>query len=141
MMIKPTKQPFGEVLRKARTTARLSATAIAKAIGKTQSYISQIESGAIHPPESPERIEQIAQAIGCDPAPLFIAAGLVPPKLQSDLLRAYSQDPTATAQALSELSATGSTSVSLNVKVRDASVSDANNRDQRSDKHEHRNSE
>lgn len=60
---------FGARLAKIRDDAKLSQSALAKAVGTSQSAISQIESGERLP--SFEMIRQLASALGQSPAYLF----------------------------------------------------------------------
>ena len=77
-MIRNSPEPgFGAVLRHHRQSAGLSVTELARRIGRTQSYVSQLESGALHPPDD-AMLSKIAQVLGTDEERLIIEAGRLP---------------------------------------------------------------
>jgi transcriptional regulator with XRE-family HTH domain len=80
MMSETEKQPslrFGAVLRRHRQGAGLTITQLALRIGRTQSYVSQLESGALHPPDD-DMLSKIARVLGTDEERLIIEAGRLP---------------------------------------------------------------
>ena len=77
MMIERVSSGFGAVLRHHRQSAGFSVTELARRIGRTQSYVSQLESGALHPPDD-DMLSKIAQVLGTDVERLIIEAGRLP---------------------------------------------------------------
>jgi transcriptional regulator with XRE-family HTH domain len=63
------EESFGQRLARVRDDAGLSQSALARAVGTSQSAISQIESGERNP--SFETIRQIARALSMTPAQLL----------------------------------------------------------------------
>lgn len=61
-----TRQPFGKYLRKLRLDAGFGLRVFAETIGMKPSNLCRIETGRIGPPTSPDRIAQIAQALGLE---------------------------------------------------------------------------
>ena len=76
---------FADFLRTAREAAKITATELGRRIGKTQSYVSQLESGALHPPEN-DRLVEIASALGIEVDQLIIAAGRLPSRMMENAL-------------------------------------------------------
>src|SRR5262249_33944555 len=115
---------FGDILRRERKAAGLSATALAKLLRRTQSYISQLESGALHPPDD-DCINDIANFLKPEPkdelqkselvATLFLAAARLPPEVIKTALLSYEKDPEGTDRWLKE-SATGAIKPSLSTR-------------------------
>jgi transcriptional regulator with XRE-family HTH domain len=80
MMSNEEEQPslrFGAVLRRLRQGAGLTITELARRIGRTQSYVSQLESGALHPPDD-DMLSKIARVLETDEEKLIIEAGRLP---------------------------------------------------------------
>jgi transcriptional regulator with XRE-family HTH domain len=100
---------FGAVLRRHRQGAGLTITELARRIGRTQSYVSQLESGALHPPDD-EVLSKIAAALKIDEDMLMIEAGRLPPALRQPTLEYFRRDPTGFKQTV-----TASTAVIVEV--------------------------
>jgi transcriptional regulator with XRE-family HTH domain len=72
---------FGAALRRHRLSAGLTITELARRIGRTQSYVSQLESGALHPPDD-DMLSKIARVLGTNEERLIIDAGRLPEPLR-----------------------------------------------------------
>ena len=101
---------FGGVLRRERVAVGLSATALAARMRLTQSYISQLENGALQPPED-HRIREIAAVLGCRASILFIAAGRIDPDAYSSAFEAYRKDPDGAARLFKESATHGAAAI------------------------------
>jgi transcriptional regulator with XRE-family HTH domain len=115
MMSKTEKQPslrFGAVLRRHRQRAGLTVTELALRIGRTQSYVSQLESGALHPPDD-DMLAKIAGVLGTDEERLIIEAGRLPETLRQAALEWARQDLPGFKQTV-----TASTKIYLHVDDR-----------------------
>jgi transcriptional regulator with XRE-family HTH domain len=102
MMNTGQEQPssrFGAVLRRHRQEAGLTITELARRIGRTQSYVSQLESGALHPPDD-EMLSKIAAALKIDEDMLMIEAGRLPPALRKPTLEWARRDLTGFKQTV-----------------------------------------
>ncbi|MCU1311384.1 MAG: putative transcriptional regulator [Candidatus Angelobacter sp.] len=75
---------FGERLRATRTKKGLSVRKLAKALGLSATYISNIER-AILPPPADVRLLQWAEVLGIDPDKMFWEARRINPKLEGKL--------------------------------------------------------
>jgi transcriptional regulator with XRE-family HTH domain len=116
MRVKEEEQSlrFGAVLRRHRQRAGLTVTEVARRIGRTQSYVSQLESGALHPPDD-EVLSKIAAALNIDEDMLMVEAGRFPTALRKPLLEwarrdltGFKQSVTASTAAIFEVSYDGS---------------------------------
>lgn len=67
------KRKFGQTLRRLRTEARKSMGALARHLGVTVTYVSDVERGN-RAPFTVENIIKTAQFLGIDPQPFFEAA-------------------------------------------------------------------
>lgn len=92
---------FGDFLKTAREGAKISVTELGRRIRKTQSYVSQLESGALHPPEN-GRLVEIASALGIEVDQLIIAAGRLPPRMMENALISARNDLPAFEKTLEE---------------------------------------
>ena len=110
-------QSFGPVLRRERMAAKLSATGLAQRLRLTQSYISQLENGALQPPED-KRIREIATVLKCKPSVLFIAAGRIDPDAYTSAFEAYRRDPESTARLFRETATYGAAAILTGIKTR-----------------------
>jgi transcriptional regulator with XRE-family HTH domain len=79
-MIKDTSQTFGAILKQLRLDAGIGLRELAKMIGKSPSYMSEIETGHA-PPPSAEMILDIAHALGGYKDELLAAASKMDPQL------------------------------------------------------------
>ena len=79
-MIEDTQQTFGSKLKELRLAAGIGLRELAKMIGKSPSYLSEIESGHV-PPPSAEMIIDIAHALGGYKNELLAAASKMDPQL------------------------------------------------------------
>jgi transcriptional regulator with XRE-family HTH domain len=68
------KKEFGELLRRLRVKADRSMGQVARQLGVSVTYISDVERGK-RAPLRPERIEKVAKYLNADPADLLDAAG------------------------------------------------------------------
>lgn len=64
---------FGEAVRKARTDKGISLTNLAKGLGVTKVYVSDVERGR-RAPFSLKRIRQVSEILGCDTFDLYVLA-------------------------------------------------------------------
>ena len=106
----PDSPAFGEVLRRERVAAKLTATALAVRLRLTQSHVSQIENGALQPPDD-RRIREIAAILGCPASILFIAAGRIDPDAYISAFEAYRKDPDGAARLFKELATHGAAAI------------------------------
>ena len=79
-MIEDTSKTFGSILKKLRLDAEIGLRELAKMIGKSPSYLSDIESCHV-PPPSAEMIIDIAHALGGYKSELLAAASKMDPQL------------------------------------------------------------
>ena len=79
-MTEEIQKTFGGLVRRLRLDAGIGLRELAKMIGKSPSYMSEIESGRVPPPSAPMIID-IADAIGGDRNELLAAASKVDPLL------------------------------------------------------------
>lgn len=84
---------FGEVLRTTRRNAGLDVAEIANRVGVSRDYLYKIERGEA-PAPGPERINQLAKAVGIDPDEFHLAAG----KLPKEVVEAFRIDPVVTTK-------------------------------------------
>ena len=75
-----TTESFGEFLRSRRKEARVGLRELARLIGKSAGYISDVELDNV-PPPSEETIVQIANALNVDKKALLSSAKKVDPEL------------------------------------------------------------
>ena len=76
----------GPVVRLLRLASGLSLRGLARELGVSATYMCQVETGHGAAP-SPERLRQVAQALGVAPRHLFQVAGGLEPDLEAYLLR------------------------------------------------------
>ena len=79
-MTAKTSNTFGSILKQLRLDKDIGLRELAKMIGKSPSYLSEIESGHASPP-SPEMILDIAHALGGHKNELLAAASKMDPQL------------------------------------------------------------
>ena len=79
-MVEESQNTFGRLVRQRRLHAGIGLRELAKMIGKSPSYMSEIESGRV-PPPSAAMIIDIANAIGGGRDELLAAASKVDPLL------------------------------------------------------------
>ena len=79
-MTEDAAKTFGTILKKLRLEADIGLRELAKMIGKSPSYLSEIESGRV-PSPSAEMILDIAQALGGHKNELLSAASKMDPQL------------------------------------------------------------
>lgn len=75
-----TPKSFGSTLKRLRLDAGIGLRELAKMIGKSPSYLSEIESNRVSPP-SAEMILDIAEALGGHKNELLAAASKMDPQL------------------------------------------------------------
>lgn len=66
-----------DLIREARERAGLGVVALARAIDKSPTFISRVESGQIKVTH-PGTIATLAETLGTDPDELYVAGGLIP---------------------------------------------------------------
>ena len=71
-----SKITFGEFVRKERKAREIGVREMAKMVGVSPTYLSQVERNEYAPPTE-ERVRAIAQVIECDPDELLALAGRV----------------------------------------------------------------
>ena len=64
---------FGEKIREARSEKGISLTELAKQLGVTKVYVSDVERGR-RAPFNLMRIRQVSEILGCDPFDLYVLA-------------------------------------------------------------------
>jgi len=79
-MTEESQKPFGTILKKLRLDTGIGLRKLAKMIGKSPSYLCEIESGHASPP-SAEMILDIANALGGHKNELLAAASKMDPQL------------------------------------------------------------
>src|SRR4051794_20297545 len=78
------RERLAAALREARRERGMTLTALAREIGYSVSHLSRLERGQRSSP-STDLLERLADALGLQPAPVFAAAGLLPPKVAVEL--------------------------------------------------------
>ena len=91
-MAKSISEKFGMFVRKQREAKGISLRQMAKMIGVSPTYQSQIERGQFAPPAE-DKIKAIAEILGLDGDGLLALAG----KVSSDLTEIIREDPSAMA--------------------------------------------
>ena len=79
-MTEDAARTFGTLIKKHRLAKHIGLRELAKMIGKSPSYLSEIESGRV-PPPSAEMIIDIAGALGGDKNELLAAASKMDPQI------------------------------------------------------------
>ena len=79
-MIEETQKTFGFILKNLRLDSSIGLRELAKMIGKSPSYLSEIESDRV-PPPSAEMIIDIAHALGGHKNELLAAASKMDPQI------------------------------------------------------------
>lgn len=79
-MTKKTQKTFGSILKNLRLDSSIGLRELAKMIGKSPSYLSEIESDRV-PPPSAEMIIDIAHALGGHKNELLAAASKMDPQI------------------------------------------------------------
>jgi transcriptional regulator with XRE-family HTH domain len=95
---------LGEFIRDQRRTARMSLRGLSERAGISNPYLSQIERGLRKP--SADILQQIARALTISAETLYVRAGILDPRDDSDLEQAILRDSTLTdrqKQALVEV--------------------------------------
>ncbi|MDF1665667.1 MAG: PTS sugar transporter subunit IIA [Planctomycetota bacterium] len=80
-----TAQRFGQTLRMLRASAELSLRELARRVGVTPGYLSQVECGHLAPPTK-ERLHKIARVLGVSPQDFLRMSGRLDPALVQFLL-------------------------------------------------------
>lgn len=80
-----TAQRFGQTLRMLRGSAELSLRELARRVGVTPGYLSQVECGRLAPPTK-ERLQKIARVLGVSPQDFLRMSGRLDPALVQFLL-------------------------------------------------------
>lgn len=78
---------FGDQIREARERSGVSLRRIAKRVGISPSYLSQIERGVAERPPSYKVINMIAHLLDLDSIDLSLAAGRLPDPVRDALLK------------------------------------------------------
>lgn len=103
---------FGEVLRRARQDAEMTLGNVAKLLGVSVVYVSDVERGN-RKPFSNERILKVASFLNTDPAPLIAAADVEKGVIEYDITKAKPLEATVVGDLVSGLARGGVTDEQL----------------------------
>ena len=87
-MVSSDNESFGALVRRERERLDIGLREMAKLIGVSSTYLSQVERGNFAPPAE-DRVRKIAEIIGRDPDELLALAG----RVSSDLKEIIRQNP------------------------------------------------
>ena len=86
-------ETFGQRIRQARKSRRLSQRELAKRVGLDFTYLSKLENDRANYPPKEDAIRKLAESLGLDAEELVFLAGRIPSENEEVLKRHYQEMP------------------------------------------------